>query len=846
MVTATTAETGVDHLPHRERELDALETALMRLAAGRPSVLLLSGPRGVGRTALLHAMTVRAAELAVPLRARCHAYEQDFPYGVVRQLFDPFTHRSAQQGTPLVEFSEQLAEAVPVSGESAPGGSGGRHAVLDELFHAARDLSSRRPVLLAIDDLHLADPQSLHWCTYLARRLDGLPVLMIATVDSDAGHQVAAELGALAHTTVLVPEPLCDSCTSDRLADGLGAPVDTELAALCHAVSQGNPLILAELTARLAAGRISPGAPDPETVRQIVAATLADTALTWLRERHATAFDLLTAMAVLGPEVPSAHAAMLAGQGDLIADEARAVLVRTGLVEPEPPGGLCHDLVRSAVLAGTEAGTLVTLHERAGELMVRLGAPATRAAEHLLSSGSTGLDWALPALRAAARDAAESGSWDVAARYLRRGLTEPAPEEAVRQMTVQLGAVELHRDLPAATRCLAATAAATSDPVERARALMPFTGPVLALASMAASEPFAETAAALAALPEPPREPLLAVSAQAALAGHRAGLRRAVRALAHGPADPAAQAFLGTLAVMTAAGGRSHRRAVRLAVRCVRSASAAEAGSGVLGAAMALAWCGRLDEAALWAARAVRSAERWNRPGELALALLARADIAVRRGHLTAAEEDARTARQLTEHRVNAPGLHAAAAALLLRLALRRGDACAPRQELPEPPADSHPLLRGLVLEASGLAAMARGDHNEALRLFLECGHQLAARGIANPACVPWRAHAAQAYQAMGEPGAARTIATEPAPGTAPHPPAGDHVPPIGRTAAVPVRLTPSERRVTELVLQGLSNLEAAERLCLSKRTVDTHLGRIYRKLAIKGRPELAAAVKAL
>ncbi|GGU90617.1 hypothetical protein GCM10010260_26420 [Streptomyces filipinensis] len=845
MATAATAGAGTNRLPHRERELDALETALADLAAGRPSVLLVSGPRGTGKTALLRAMTLRAAEVAVPLRARCHAHEQDFPYGVVRQLFDPFTHRSAQQGTPLVEFSEQLAEAIPGSAEGAPGASGGRHAVLDELFHAARDLSSRRPVLLAIDDLHLADPQSLHWCTYLARRLDGLPVLLIATVDPDAGHRAAAELGALAHTTVLVPEPLCDSCTTERLAEGLGAPVDTELAALCHAVSQGNPLILAELTTRLAAGRISPGAPDPETVRQIAAGTLADTALSWLRERHPSAFDLLTALAVLGPEVPPAHAAMLAGQGDLVADEARAALARSGLIEPEPPCALRHDLVRTAVLAGTEAGTLVTLHERAGELMVRLGAPADRAAEHLLSSGSTGLDWALPVLRAAARNAAQSGGWDMAARYLRRGLAEPAPQDVLRQMTVQLGAVELHRDLPAAARCLVATAAAAPDPLERARNLLPFGGPVLALASTAASEPFAETAGALAALPEPPRELLLAVSAQAALAGHRAGLRRAVQALACGPADPAAQAFLGTLAVMTAAGGRSHRRAVRLAVRCVRSAPAAEAGPGVLGAAMALAWCGRLDEAAVWAARAVRSAQRWNRPAELTLALLARADIAVRRGHLTAAEEDARAARELTEQRVHAPALHAAATAMLLRLAVRRGDTCA-RPDLPEPPADTHPLLRGLVLEASGLAAMARGDHSEALRLFLECGHQLAARGIANPACIPWRSHAAQVYQAMGEPGAARTIVAEPAAGTASHPAASDHVPPIGRTAAAPVRLTPSERRVTELVLQGLSNLEAAERLCLSKRTVDTHLGRIYRKLAIKGRPELAAAVKAL
>ncbi|MGF1431192.1 helix-turn-helix transcriptional regulator, partial [Kitasatospora sp. LaBMicrA B282] len=291
-----------------------------------------------------------------------------------------------------------------------------------------------------------------------------------------------------------------------------------------------------------------------------------------------------------------------------------------------------------------------------------------------------------------------------------------------------------------------------------------------------------------------------------------------------------------------------HRRAVALAARCVRGVSPAEAGTGVLGAVLAFAWSGLLDEAAAWAGRAVRSAQRWNHPGELALALVVRSDIAYRQGHGEASRADAERAAQLAEQ-LRAGELAAAAEALLVRTALRRG-------QFPDPakltgwvlPADTHPLVRALVLEARGLATAARGEHAEALRLFLECGHQLAARGIANPACVPWRSHAAQAYQALGEHAAARTITADPLPGADPRPrPVEERSSPaIGTRDAGPVRLTPSERRVTELVLQGLSNLEVAERLCLSKRTVDTHLGRIYRKLAIKGRPELAAAVKAL
>jgi DNA-binding CsgD family transcriptional regulator len=55
--------------------------------------------------------------------------------------------------------------------------------------------------------------------------------------------------------------------------------------------------------------------------------------------------------------------------------------------------------------------------------------------------------------------------------------------------------------------------------------------------------------------------------------------------------------------------------------------------------------------------------------------------------------------------------------------------------------------------------------------------------------------------------------------------------------------LTASERRVAELVIQGLGNQEVASHLSISKRTVDTHLGRIYRKLGISGRNRLRDAL---
>jgi DNA-binding CsgD family transcriptional regulator len=54
--------------------------------------------------------------------------------------------------------------------------------------------------------------------------------------------------------------------------------------------------------------------------------------------------------------------------------------------------------------------------------------------------------------------------------------------------------------------------------------------------------------------------------------------------------------------------------------------------------------------------------------------------------------------------------------------------------------------------------------------------------------------------------------------------------------------LTATERRVADLVGSGRTNLEVAQALFVSVRTVESHLGRIYRKLGLRSRTELARA----
>jgi DNA-binding CsgD family transcriptional regulator len=72
---------------------------------------------------------------------------------------------------------------------------------------------------------------------------------------------------------------------------------------------------------------------------------------------------------------------------------------------------------------------------------------------------------------------------------------------------------------------------------------------------------------------------------------------------------------------------------------------------------------------------------------------------------------------------------------------------------------------------------------------------------------------------------------------------------PDARTPALRVKqpsLTKRERQIARFAAAGVASKEIAERLFLSSRTVDNHLMRVYAKLGVSGRSELASALRTL
>ncbi|MFE0844730.1 AAA family ATPase [Streptomyces rochei] len=212
--------------PLRERDdaqaLLAAETE--RARAGTGGFVLLRGATGTGRTALLESAVEHAADRGLRvLRARCSPEDTSVPLAAILQLLGP----------------------VPDFTDLAPGGDDRGSAA--RLWRLLRSYADEGPLLVAVDDVHLADDPSRRWLLEAARRLDRLPVLLVVTERS----QYDIEPRPAGLTQALSPS-LVRTHTLAPLGDAAAARIVREAfpgagprwTAQCVRAGAGSPLLL--------------------------------------------------------------------------------------------------------------------------------------------------------------------------------------------------------------------------------------------------------------------------------------------------------------------------------------------------------------------------------------------------------------------------------------------------------------------------------------------------------------------------------------------------------------------------------------------------------------------------
>jgi hypothetical protein len=117
-------------------------------------VLVVRGPAGIGKSALLRvAERLAEARDVIVLRARAAPFERDFPYGVVRQLFEPVLARGDLPVEDLLAGAASGARGVLGDEPQASVAPDSVFVVLHALYWLTANLSFHAPLLVCVDDV---------------------------------------------------------------------------------------------------------------------------------------------------------------------------------------------------------------------------------------------------------------------------------------------------------------------------------------------------------------------------------------------------------------------------------------------------------------------------------------------------------------------------------------------------------------------------------------------------------------------------------------------------------------------------------------------------------------------
>lgn len=425
---AATHHDGGSPLVGRKAELGLLDTVIDRLGRGGPPLVDITGAAGIGKSRLMAELCLRARRRGVTvLRGRAAEYERHLPFHPFADAFvDLDDHPPHAAPDMLDAVSRILGGRGAVPSPGAVPGTADRFGFHRSLAGLLAQLGRAGGLVVALDDVHWADPASLELLDHLVRHpVPGPVVLVVARRDRQTPTALTAALTRGVDTEAVLRIGLAP-LAEQECVEGLAHDLPRAQAEQLYAAGEGNPLYFLSLLHAHREGaarrRTSSWASAGDGLGELptgLGALLLNELTPLTPSQHRT----LEAIAVLGDHAVASVIRRATGRTDAELDDDLGTLARRDLVRLDPGGRMVlrHPVIRTLVHESTAARRHVEIHRAAAAELARTGAPAVEQAPHIERSVTTWDPQAYAVLRQAAEQTASTAP-TISAHWLRAAL----------------------------------------------------------------------------------------------------------------------------------------------------------------------------------------------------------------------------------------------------------------------------------------------------------------------------------------------------------------------------------------------------------------------------------------